>query len=158
MFKETSIAHKDDQGAFTKTSSPLVASLKVVTYLFLIFLFDFLVFFVFLSCPFVLFYLQKRARNNIWSACWPPWPPKIHSVHPNVVLYHLMRKFPAELKSWNQLPEFAEVPICQCRVHLSHTQVSYKVSVGTELSCPCPLSWNKSISYIVVVVYLMVVA
>ena len=29
MFEETSIAQKEAQGAFTKTSSPLVASFKV---------------------------------------------------------------------------------------------------------------------------------
>ena len=45
MFDETSIAHKESQGVFTKTSSPLVASFKVGASLFLIFLFDFLDFF-----------------------------------------------------------------------------------------------------------------
>ena len=49
MFKETSIAQKDSQGAFTKTSIPLVASFKVGAYLFFIFLFDFLIYCAFLS-------------------------------------------------------------------------------------------------------------
>ena len=69
-----------------------------------------------------------------------------------------MREFPAELKSWNQFLAFAEVPICQCRVHLSHRQVPCKVYIGPELSCPCPLNLYRSMSYIVVVVYLVAVA
>ena len=69
-----------------------------------------------------------------------------------------MREFPAELQSWNQLPAFAEVPICQCHVHLSHSQVPCKVSIGPELSFPCLLNLNRIMSSIVVVVYLLAVA
>ena len=141
MFDETSIANKESQGAFTKTSSPLVASFKVGVSLFLIFLFDFFEFFCLsIIAPFMIFYLQKRASNNSWSACWDPKSPRTHSVHPSCVLYHLMREFPAELQSWNQLPAFAEVPIYQCRVHFSHSQVTCKVSIGPELIFPFPLN------------------
>ena len=68
MFDETSISQKEAQGAFTSTSSPLVASFKVGAYLFLIFLFDFFDFFCLsIVAPFMIFDLQKRARNNIRS-------------------------------------------------------------------------------------------
>ena len=70
MFDETSIAQKESQGAFTKTSSPLVASFKVGASLFLIFLFDFFGFFcLYIVAPFMIFDLQKRAINNRWIAC-----------------------------------------------------------------------------------------
>ena len=49
MFDETSIEQKEAQGALTKTYSPLVASFKVGTSPFLIFLFDFFNCFPFLS-------------------------------------------------------------------------------------------------------------
>ena len=66
MFDETSIAQKEVQGAFTKTSIPLVASFKVGASLFLIFLFDFFDFFCLsIVAPFMIFDLQKRAGNNI---------------------------------------------------------------------------------------------
>ena len=69
MFDETSIAQKEAQGALTKTSTPLVASFKVGASLFLIFLFDFFEFFCLsIVAPFMLFDLEKRASNNIWSA------------------------------------------------------------------------------------------
>ena len=84
--------------------------------------------------------------------------PRIQSVHPNGVSHHLMCKFHPELKSWNQFPAFAEVPICQFRVHLSHSQVPCKVSIGPELSCPCPLNLNSSMSSIFVIIYLVAVA
>ena len=159
MFDETSIAQKEAQGPFTKTSSPLVASFKVGASLFLIFLFDFFEFICFyIVAPFMLFYLEKRASNNGWSACCPSRPPIIHSVPPNVVLHHLMRVFPSELQSWYQFSAFAEVPICQCHVHLSHHQVPCKVSIRPELGCPCPLNWNRSMSSIVAVVYLVAVS
>ena len=139
--------------------SPLVTGFKVGALLFLIFLLDFFGFFcLFVVAPFMFFDLLKIARNNSWRACWPPGPPRIHIVHPNGVLRHLMRNFPAELQSWNQFPAFAEVPIYQCCVHLSHSQLPCEVSIGTELSCPCPLDWNRIVSYIVVVIYLMAVA
>ena len=84
MFDETSIAQKEAQGAFTKTSSPLVACFKVDTSLFLIFLFDFFGFFCLsIVAPFMIFTLEKRASNNIWSACCTSWPARIHSVPPN---------------------------------------------------------------------------
>ena len=83
MFDETSIAQKEAQEVFTKTSSPLVASFKVGASLFLIFLFDFFDFFCLsIVAPFMFFYLEKRASKNIWSACCPSWPPRIHSVPP----------------------------------------------------------------------------
>ena len=70
MFDKTYIARKDAQGAFTKTSSPLVASSKVGASLFLIFLFDFFDFFCLsIVAPFMLFDLQKRASYNRWIAC-----------------------------------------------------------------------------------------
>ena len=98
MFDKTSVSQKEAQGAFTETSSPLVASFKVGASLFLIFLFDFFEFFCLsIVAPFVIFYLEKRASNNIWNACCPSWPPRIHSVTPNVVLHHLMREYPSEL-------------------------------------------------------------
>ena len=118
----------------------MVASFKVGASLFLIFLLDFLNFCLSIVAPFMIFDLQKRARNNIWSACSPPRLPRIHSVHPNGVIHHLMREFPAEGQSWNQFTDFEEVNICQCRVHLIHSQVTCKVSIGPELSCPCPLN------------------
>ena len=69
MFDETYIAQKEAQGAFTKNSSPLVASFKVGESLFLIFLFDFFGFFCLsVVAPFMILDLQKRARNNSWSA------------------------------------------------------------------------------------------
>ena len=49
MLNRIYIAQKEAQGAFTKNSSPLVASFKSGAYLFLIFLFDFFEFFDFLS-------------------------------------------------------------------------------------------------------------
>ena len=106
----------------------------------------------------MIFYLLNIARNNSWRACWPPGPPRIHSVHPNVVLHYLMQDFPAELQSWNQFTAFAEVPIWQCRVHLSHSQVQYEVFIGPELSCPCPIKWNMRMYSIVVVIYLVMLA
>ena len=158
MFDETSIAQKEAQCAFTKTFSPLVASFKVGASLFLICLFYFFGFFcLFVVAASMLFDLLKLARNNSWRACWPPQDPRIHSVHPNCFFHHLMRKFLAELQCWNQFPAFAEVPICQCRVHLSHSQVLCKVFIGQELSCPCPINWNRSMSSIVVVIYLVMV-
>ena len=70
MFDETSIAHKEAQGAFKKTSIPLVVSFKVGVSLFLIFLFDFFEFFCFsIVAPFMIFDLQKSASNNICSVC-----------------------------------------------------------------------------------------
>ena len=72
--------------------------------------------------------------------------------------YHLMSEVPVELKSWNQFPAFAEVPICQCCVHLSHSQVPYEVSNRKELSWTCPIDWNMSMYYIVVVIYQVAVA
>ena len=159
MFDKTSIVQKEAQGVLTKISSPLVASFKVGASLFLIFLFDFFEFFCLsIVAPFMIVDLQKRASNNIWSACWPPRLPRVHSVHPDGVLHNLMRNFPLELQSWNQSPAFAEVPIFQCRVRLSHIQVPCKVSIGPELGWPCPLNWNRSMSSIVVVVYLVAVS
>ena len=69
MFDNTPIAQKEAQDAFTKTSSPLVASFKVGASLFFIFLFDFWGFFLFVIAPFMIFDLMKLARNNIWHAC-----------------------------------------------------------------------------------------
>ena len=43
-------------------------------------------------------------------------------------------------KSWYQFSAFAEGPIFQCRVNLSHSQVPCKFSIGTELGCPCHLN------------------
>ena len=98
MFDKKSIAQKEAQGEFTKTSSPLVASFKVGASLFLIFLFDFFEFFcLFIVASFIIFELEKLESNNIWSSYLPPRPPIIHSVSPNVVLHHLMREFPSEL-------------------------------------------------------------
>ena len=48
MFNETSIANKEAHGVFTKTSSPLVASFKGGSSLFLIFLLDIFDLFAFL--------------------------------------------------------------------------------------------------------------
>ena len=88
MFDKTSIAQKEAQGAFTKNSSSLVGSVKVGASLFLIFLFDFYeIFCLSIVAPVMFFYLEKCASNNSWSACCPSWPPKIHSVPPNVVLH-----------------------------------------------------------------------
>ena len=98
MFDETSIEQKEAQGAFTKTSIPLVAGFKVGACLFLIFRFDFFeLFCLSIVAPFMIFTLEKRASNNIWSACCPSWPLRIHSVPPDVVLHHLMREFTSEL-------------------------------------------------------------
>ena len=69
MFDKTSIAQKETQGIFTKTSSPLVTSFKVGASLFLIFLFEFFEFLLFVVAPFMIFDLQNLVRNNIWSAC-----------------------------------------------------------------------------------------
>ena len=56
MFDKTSIAQKEAQGEFIKTSSPLVANFKVGASLFLIFLFDFFEFFCLsIVAPFMLF-------------------------------------------------------------------------------------------------------
>ena len=69
MFDKTSIAQKEAQGAFKKTSSPLVASFKVGASLFFIFLFDIFEFFCLsIVAPFMIFDLEKRANNNRWSA------------------------------------------------------------------------------------------
>ena len=70
MFDETFIAQKEAQGAFTKTSSPLVVNFKVGASLFLIFMFDCFDFFCLsIVSTFMLFDLQKRASNNRWSTC-----------------------------------------------------------------------------------------
>ena len=113
---------------------------------------------LYISALFMIFDLQNRARNNSWSACWPPRPSRINSLHPNGVFHNFMRKFPVELQSWNQLPDFTEVPICQYRVHLSHSQVPCKLFIRPELSRPCPLNCNRSMSSIVVFIYLAAVS
>ena len=106
----------------------------------------------------MIFDLLKLARNKSWRERWPPGPPRIHSVHPDGVIHHLMRKFPAKLQIWNQFPAFVDVPIWKFRVHLSHIQVQLKVSIQLELTSPCPIEWDRSISSIVVVIYLVGVA
>ena len=149
MFDKTSISQKDAQGAFRKTSSPFVAIFKVGASLFLMFLFDCFEFFcLFIVDPFMLFDLHNRERNNSSSAFWLPWTHIIHCVHPNGVLHHLMLNFPAEL----------QIPIWKRRVHLSHSQVPRNISIGSELILPCPLNWNRSMSSMVVVIYMVALA
>ena len=110
MFDKISIAQKDTQVALKK---PLVHWLKFLSWrisLFDIPIWIFQFFCLFVVATFMIFDLQKLASNNSWRACWPPWPPRIHSVHPNGVLHHLIREFPAELQSWNHFPPLRKCP------------------------------------------------